>query len=97
MCAERGVSVLDQAQFEYCSSVSFFFTTWTSGCGRSDASTGFERKIQIWPPALVFQKSPAKKLSNALSKSLSCASSREPLHPMFPETPEKPLNLAHIV
>ncbi|XP_018531959.1 dystrobrevin alpha isoform X7 [Lates calcarifer] len=42
-------------------------------------------------------KSPAKKLSHALSKSLSCASSREPLHPMFLETPEKPLNLAHIV
>ncbi|KAG7214763.1 hypothetical protein INR49_010655 [Caranx melampygus] len=42
-------------------------------------------------------KSPAKKLSHALSKSLSCASSREPLHPMFLEMPEKPLNLAHIV
>uniref|UniRef100_A0A7N6BLT2 Dystrobrevin n=1 Tax=Anabas testudineus TaxID=64144 RepID=A0A7N6BLT2_ANATE len=42
-------------------------------------------------------KSPAKKLSHALSKSLSCASSREPLHPLFPEMPEKPLNLAHIV
>ncbi|XP_033994114.1 dystrobrevin alpha isoform X2 [Trematomus bernacchii] len=42
-------------------------------------------------------KSPAKKLSHALSKSLSCASSREPLHPMFPEMPEKPLNLHHIV
>ncbi|KAM3866207.1 LOW QUALITY PROTEIN: dystrobrevin alpha [Diretmus argenteus] len=42
-------------------------------------------------------KSPAKKLSHALSKSLSCASSREPLHPMFSEMPEKPLNLAHIV
>ncbi|XP_061551211.1 dystrobrevin alpha isoform X4 [Phycodurus eques] len=42
-------------------------------------------------------KSPAKKLSHALSKSLSCASSREPLHPMFPDMPEKPLNLAHIV
>ncbi|XP_041659105.1 dystrobrevin alpha isoform X6 [Cheilinus undulatus] len=42
-------------------------------------------------------KSPAKKLSHALSKSLSCASSREPLHPMFAEMPEKPLNLAHIV
>uniref|UniRef100_A0A4W5L411 Dystrobrevin n=1 Tax=Hucho hucho TaxID=62062 RepID=A0A4W5L411_9TELE len=42
-------------------------------------------------------KSPAKKLSNALSKSLSCASSREPLHPMFPDMPEKPLNLAHIM
>ncbi|XP_068593936.1 dystrobrevin alpha isoform X2 [Cebidichthys violaceus] len=42
-------------------------------------------------------KSPAKKLSHALSKSLSCASSREPLHPMFPEMPDQPLNLAHIV
>ncbi|KAK5860070.1 hypothetical protein PBY51_021571 [Eleginops maclovinus] len=42
-------------------------------------------------------KSPAKKLSNALSKSLSCASNREPLHPMFPDMPEKPLNLHHIV
>ncbi|XP_041421173.1 dystrobrevin alpha L homeolog isoform X6 [Xenopus laevis] len=42
-------------------------------------------------------KSPAKKLSTALSKSLSCASSREPLHPMFPDQPEMPLNLAHIV
>ncbi|XP_055084481.1 dystrobrevin alpha isoform X7 [Periophthalmus magnuspinnatus] len=42
-------------------------------------------------------KSPAKKLSHALSKSLSCAASREPLHPLFPEIPEKPLNLAHIV
>ncbi|MEQ2189710.1 hypothetical protein GOODEAATRI_028117 [Goodea atripinnis] len=43
------------------------------------------------------QKSPAKKLSHVLSKSLSCASSREPLHPMFPDMPEKPLNLAHVV
>ncbi|XP_015238670.1 PREDICTED: dystrobrevin alpha isoform X6 [Cyprinodon variegatus] len=42
-------------------------------------------------------KSPAKKLSHVLSKSLSCASSREPLHPMFPDIPEKPLNLAHVV
>lgn len=43
------------------------------------------------------QKSPAKKLSNAISKSLSCASQREPLHPMFSDVPEKPLNLAHVV
>ncbi|XP_023821492.1 dystrobrevin alpha isoform X17 [Oryzias latipes] len=42
-------------------------------------------------------KSPAKKLTHVLSKSLSCASSREPLHPLFPDMPEKPLNLAHIV
>ncbi|XP_069777685.1 dystrobrevin alpha isoform X15 [Narcine bancroftii] len=42
-------------------------------------------------------KSPAKKITNALSKSLSCASSHEPLHPIYPDQPEKPLNLAHIV
>ncbi|TSL82587.1 Dystrobrevin alpha [Bagarius yarrelli] len=42
-------------------------------------------------------KSPAKKLSNALSKSMTCASNRDPLHPMFPDVPEKPLNLAHAV
>ncbi|XP_043083069.1 dystrobrevin alpha isoform X8 [Puntigrus tetrazona] len=42
-------------------------------------------------------KSPAKKLSDALSKSLSCASGREPPYPMFSETAEKPLNLTHVV
>ncbi|XP_053739816.1 dystrobrevin alpha isoform X2 [Synchiropus splendidus] len=42
-------------------------------------------------------KSPAKKLSQALSKSLSCASSREPLHPVFPELDQRPLNLPHVV
>ncbi|XP_076826405.1 dystrobrevin alpha isoform X2 [Brachyhypopomus gauderio] len=42
-------------------------------------------------------KSPAKKLTNVLTKSLSCASSHEPLHRMFPDVPEKPLNLAHVV
>uniref|UniRef100_A0AAR2K4X2 Dystrobrevin n=1 Tax=Pygocentrus nattereri TaxID=42514 RepID=A0AAR2K4X2_PYGNA len=42
-------------------------------------------------------KSPAKKLSNALSKSLSCASNRETLRPIYPDAPEKPLNLAHVV
>ncbi|XP_033874094.1 dystrobrevin, beta b isoform X4 [Acipenser ruthenus] len=42
-------------------------------------------------------KSPAKKLSHAISKSLGCVPSREPSHPMFPEQPEKPLDLAHIV
>ncbi|XP_058879696.1 dystrobrevin beta isoform X1 [Acipenser ruthenus] len=42
-------------------------------------------------------KSPAKKLSHAISKSLGCVPSREPSHPMFPEQPEKPLDLSHIV
>uniref|UniRef100_A0A672LDJ0 Dystrobrevin alpha-like n=1 Tax=Sinocyclocheilus grahami TaxID=75366 RepID=A0A672LDJ0_SINGR len=42
-------------------------------------------------------KSPAKKLSDALSKSLGCASSREPPYPTFSETSEKPLNLTHVM
>uniref|UniRef100_A0A7D9NK31 Dystrobrevin n=1 Tax=Xenopus tropicalis TaxID=8364 RepID=A0A7D9NK31_XENTR len=42
-------------------------------------------------------KSPAKKLSHAISKSLGCVPSRELPHPVFPEHPEKPLDLAHIV
>uniref|UniRef100_A0A4W3H9F0 Dystrobrevin n=1 Tax=Callorhinchus milii TaxID=7868 RepID=A0A4W3H9F0_CALMI len=41
-------------------------------------------------------KSPAKKLSHAISKSLGCVPSREPPHPLYPEMPEKPLDLAHI-
>ncbi|XP_070091926.1 dystrobrevin beta isoform X24 [Equus przewalskii] len=43
------------------------------------------------------QKSPAKKLSHAISKSLGCVPTREPPHPVFPEQPEKPLDLANIV
>uniref|UniRef100_A0A8C9R2U7 Dystrobrevin n=1 Tax=Scleropages formosus TaxID=113540 RepID=A0A8C9R2U7_SCLFO len=42
-------------------------------------------------------KSPAKKLSHAISKSLGCVPSREPAHPVFPEQPERPLDLAHIL
>ncbi|KAM8838428.1 dystrobrevin alpha [Synchiropus picturatus] len=42
-------------------------------------------------------KSPAKKLSQALSKSLSCASSREPLHPVFAELDPRALHLPHLV
>ncbi|KAK2515372.1 dystrobrevin beta isoform X3 [Columba livia] len=42
-------------------------------------------------------KSPAKKLSQAISRSLGCVPSREPPRPLFPEQPEKPLDLAHIV
>ncbi|CAH2245304.1 dystrobrevin beta isoform X1 [Pelobates cultripes] len=42
-------------------------------------------------------KSPAKKLSHAISKSLGCVPSRELPHPVFPEHPEKPLDLAQIV
>ncbi|XP_023780115.1 dystrobrevin beta-like [Cyanistes caeruleus] len=42
-------------------------------------------------------KSPAKKLSHAISKSLGCVPSRDPPRPLFPEQPEKPLDLAHMV
>uniref|UniRef100_A0AAR2L2U4 ZZ-type domain-containing protein n=1 Tax=Pygocentrus nattereri TaxID=42514 RepID=A0AAR2L2U4_PYGNA len=42
-------------------------------------------------------KSPAKKLGHAISKSFGCVSNREPPHPMFPENPERPLDLANIV
>ncbi|XP_063775228.1 dystrobrevin beta [Pseudophryne corroboree] len=41
-------------------------------------------------------KSPAKKLSHAISKSLGCVPSREPHHPVFPEHSEKPLDLPHV-
>lgn len=45
---------------------------------------------------IFLQKSPAKKLSDALGKSLSCATSREPSYPVFSDTPEKPLNFTHV-
>ncbi|KAF7235889.1 Dystrobrevin beta [Varanus komodoensis] len=45
----------------------------------------------------LFRKSPAKKLSHAIGKSLGCVPTREPPHPVYPEEPEKPLDLAHIV
>ncbi|XP_059977865.1 dystrobrevin alpha isoform X12 [Lagenorhynchus albirostris] len=63
---------------------------WRGHAGGSHSNQHQMKEYTSW-------KSPAKKLTNALSKSLSCASSREPLHPMFPDQPEKPLNLAHIV
>ncbi|XP_077366672.1 dystrobrevin beta-like isoform X4 [Festucalex cinctus] len=42
-------------------------------------------------------KSPATKLGRALGKTLGCVSSREPSHPVYPEEPERTLNLANIV
>lgn len=53
--------------------------------------------FQIWFLLNLFQKSPAKKLGRAISKSLGCVPSREPSHPIYPEYPEKPLNLSNIV
>uniref|UniRef100_A0A7N9AVV2 Dystrobrevin, beta a n=1 Tax=Mastacembelus armatus TaxID=205130 RepID=A0A7N9AVV2_9TELE len=42
-------------------------------------------------------KSPATKLGRALGRTLGCVSSREPPHPIYPEEPERTLNLANIV
>ncbi|TSO15203.1 Dystrobrevin beta [Bagarius yarrelli] len=42
-------------------------------------------------------KSPAKKLGRAISKSFGCVPSRQPPHPVYPEDPERPLNLSNIV
>uniref|UniRef100_A0A8B9LC70 Dystrobrevin, beta a n=1 Tax=Astyanax mexicanus TaxID=7994 RepID=A0A8B9LC70_ASTMX len=42
-------------------------------------------------------KSPAKKFGRAISKSLGCVPSREPPHPMYPENPERPLDLSNII
>ncbi|XP_047674342.1 dystrobrevin, beta a isoform X4 [Tachysurus fulvidraco] len=42
-------------------------------------------------------KSPAKKLGHAISKSFGCVPSREPTHPIYPEDPERPLDLSNIV
>ncbi|XP_070782512.1 dystrobrevin beta-like [Enoplosus armatus] len=42
-------------------------------------------------------KSPATKLGRALSRTLGCVSSREPPHPVYPEEPERTLNLTNIV
>ncbi|XP_062864117.1 dystrobrevin, beta b isoform X4 [Trichomycterus rosablanca] len=40
-------------------------------------------------------KSPAKKLSHAISKSLGCVPIGEPPHPVFPEASDRPQDLAH--
>ncbi|KAI4804526.1 hypothetical protein KUCAC02_026152 [Chaenocephalus aceratus] len=42
-------------------------------------------------------KSPAKKLSHAISKSLGCVPIGEPPHPVFPEQAERPPELTHTV
>ncbi|XP_069371142.1 dystrobrevin beta-like isoform X4 [Paralichthys olivaceus] len=42
-------------------------------------------------------KSPATKLGRALSRTLGCVSSRDPPHPIYPEEPERTLNLSNIV
>uniref|UniRef100_A0A3B5B789 Dystrobrevin n=1 Tax=Stegastes partitus TaxID=144197 RepID=A0A3B5B789_9TELE len=42
-------------------------------------------------------KSPATKLGRALSRTLGCVSSREAPHPIYPEEPERTLNLSNIV
>ncbi|XP_010788847.1 dystrobrevin beta-like [Notothenia coriiceps] len=61
----------------------------------------------VWLPLLhrmanvehvyLLHKSSATKLSRALSRTLGCVSSREPPHPIYPEEPERTLNLSNIV
>uniref|UniRef100_A0AAQ4R438 Dystrobrevin, beta a n=1 Tax=Gasterosteus aculeatus aculeatus TaxID=481459 RepID=A0AAQ4R438_GASAC len=41
-------------------------------------------------------KSSASKLGRALSRTLGCVSSREPPHPIYPEEPERTLNLSNL-
>ena len=52
------------------------------------------RGLPAWPsvsPLLgSLQKSPAKKLSHAISKSLGCVPMGEAPHPLFPEQAERP-------
>uniref|UniRef100_A0A8C6WE10 Dystrobrevin n=1 Tax=Neogobius melanostomus TaxID=47308 RepID=A0A8C6WE10_9GOBI len=42
-------------------------------------------------------KSQASKFGRALGKTLGCVSSREPPHPVYPEEPERTINLSNIV
>ncbi|XP_033846342.1 dystrobrevin beta-like isoform X1 [Periophthalmus magnuspinnatus] len=42
-------------------------------------------------------KSSASKFGRAIGKTLGCVSSREPPHPVYPEEPERTLNLSNIV
>lgn len=74
---------------------------WLERCLLQVLSEICDCAVEVLIPCVLFsaltQKSPAKKLSHAISKSLGCMPTREPSHPVFPEQPEKPLDLAHIV
>ncbi|XP_008311558.1 dystrobrevin beta-like isoform X3 [Cynoglossus semilaevis] len=63
---------------------------WRGNASGSHSSQHQMKEHSSW-------KSPATKLGRALGRTLGCVSSREASHPMYPEEPEKTLNLANIV
>uniref|UniRef100_A0A8D3DAM4 Dystrobrevin, beta a n=1 Tax=Scophthalmus maximus TaxID=52904 RepID=A0A8D3DAM4_SCOMX len=63
---------------------------WRGNASGSHSSQHQMKEHSTW-------KSPATKLGRALSRTLGCMSSREPPHPIYPEEPERTLNLANIV
>ncbi|KAM3861517.1 dystrobrevin beta-like [Diretmus argenteus] len=63
---------------------------WRGNASGSHSSQHQMKEHSSW-------KSPAVKLGRALSRTLGCVSSRQPPHPLYPEEPERTLNLANIV
>ncbi|CAJ1078385.1 dystrobrevin%2C beta a isoform X1 [Xyrichtys novacula] len=63
---------------------------WRGNASGSHSSQHQMKEHSSW-------KSSATKLGRALSRTLGCVSSREPPHPIYPEEPERTLNLANIV
>ncbi|XP_063079717.1 dystrobrevin, beta a isoform X2 [Engraulis encrasicolus] len=63
---------------------------WRGHANRSHSNQHQMKEHSSW-------KSPVKKFGAALSKSLGCVPSREPAHPIFPEQPERTLDLANLV
>ncbi|XP_062406734.1 dystrobrevin, beta a isoform X2 [Sardina pilchardus] len=63
---------------------------WRGHANRSHSNQHQMKEHSSW-------KSPVKKFGQAISKSLGCVPSREPAHPIFPEQPERPLDLANLV
>lgn len=57
----------------------------------------YEAALLCFVLSSFLQKSPAKKLSHAISKSLGCVPIGEPPHPVFPEQAERPQELSHTV
>ncbi|XP_036003107.1 dystrobrevin, beta a isoform X1 [Fundulus heteroclitus] len=63
---------------------------WRGNASGSHSSQHQMKEHSSW-------KSPAKKFGRALSRTLGCASSRDASRPIYPEEPEKTLNLTNIV
>ncbi|XP_026196646.1 dystrobrevin, beta a isoform X1 [Anabas testudineus] len=63
---------------------------WRGNTSGSHSSQHHMKEHSSW-------KSPATKLGRALGRTLGCVSSREPPHPIYPEEPERTLNLANLV